>query len=99
MDTVSIGSHGRVRGLLVFSLILLVLLLGAVAVVTFLGNNSGGDVLTQDLSEPLGGVTTGTIDINAGSGNLTIDSLTGGEPLLAGGTLQYLETQGLPSRE
>ncbi len=56
------------------------------------------NVLTQDLSEPLGGVTTAKFDINTGTGNLTIDRLTGGEPLLAGGTLEYLENQGLPTR-
>jgi hypothetical protein len=55
-------------------------------------------VLTHNLSEPLGGATTAKVDINTGAGNLTIDKLTGGEQLLASGTLQYLENQGLPTR-
>jgi hypothetical protein len=55
-------------------------------------------VLTHSLSEPLNGATTAKVDINTDSGNLTIDRLTGGEPVLASGTLQYLENQGLPTR-
>lgn len=55
-------------------------------------------ILTYQLSEPLNGATTAKVDISTGSGNLTIDRLTGGEPLLATGTLQYVESQDLPSR-
>jgi len=55
-------------------------------------------VLSDTFSEPLNGVTTAMIDINAGDGNLTIDPLIGGESLLASGTLQYLEKQGAPTR-
>jgi hypothetical protein len=53
-------------------------------------------VLTHNLSEPLNGTKTATVDINTDSGNLTIDWLTGGEHVLASGTLQYFEKQGLP---
>lgn len=73
-----------------------ILLLGAL--VGCQGGGAGGNVLTQDLSEPLGSATAARIDINCGAGNLTIDRLAGGEPLLAGGTLQYSERQGPPSR-
>jgi len=62
------------------------------------GSNMAKKVLTYNLSEPLGGATTAKVDINTGAGNLTIDKLTGGEQLLASGTLQYLENQGLPTR-
>jgi len=55
------------------------------------------NVLTENLSEPLDGATTARVDVNAGDGNLTIDRLTGGEQMLVGGTLQYLENQGLPA--
>lgn len=55
------------------------------------------DTLIYDLSEPLNGAVTATLNINAGDGNLTIDTLTGGEPLLASGTLEYLESQGPPA--
>lgn len=55
-------------------------------------------LLTHSLSEPLNGATTAKVDINTDTGNLTIDRLTGGEQVLASGTLQYLENQGLPTR-
>jgi hypothetical protein len=55
-------------------------------------------VLTHNLSEPLGGATTAKVDINTGTGNLTIDRLAGGEQVLASGTLQYFENQGPPTR-
>ncbi len=55
-------------------------------------------VLTLNLSEPLGFVTTAKVDINTGDGNLMIDQLSGSEQLLASGTLQYLENQELPNR-
>jgi len=56
------------------------------------------NVLTDSFSEPLNGATTAKVDINAGDGNLTIDRLAGGEQVLASGTLQYFEKQGLPTR-
>lgn len=55
-------------------------------------------VLVDSLSEPLNGATTAKVDINTHSGNLTIDRLATGEPVLASGTLQYLENQSLPTR-
>lgn len=77
----------------------LVLLLVAVTGAGCWGSGPSRDVLTEHLSEPLNGVTTATVDIDAGDGNLTIDSLTGGEQVLAAGTLQYLEKQGQPDRQ
>ncbi len=56
------------------------------------------NVLTHTFSEPLNGATSAVVEIDAGDGNLTIDRLSGGEPVLASGTLQYLEKQGLPGR-
>lgn len=55
-------------------------------------------VLTHNLSEPLAGATTAKVDVNVADGNLTIDKLANGEQVLASGTLQYLESQGLPTR-
>lgn len=55
------------------------------------------NVLTHNLSEPLDGIKTANVEINTDSGNLTIDRLTGGEQLLASGTLEYFEQQGLPT--
>ena len=56
------------------------------------------NVLTDTLLEPLNGATAVKVDINAGTGNLTIDKLTGSEQVLASGTLEYLEEQGPPPR-
>lgn len=56
-------------------------------------------ILTDRLSEPLDGATTAKIDIHAGDGNLTIDRLVGGDPVLASGTLEYSEQQGRPARD
>jgi hypothetical protein len=55
-------------------------------------------MLTDNLLEPLNEATTAKVDINAGDGNLTIDRLTGDAQVLASGTLQYFENQGLPTR-
>jgi hypothetical protein len=56
------------------------------------------DVLTNNLAEPLDGVTTAKFDINVGDGNLTIDRLTDDAQLLASGALQYFEKRGQPTR-
>ena len=56
------------------------------------------NMLTDNFSEPLNQATTAKIDINAGDSNLLIDRLTSGEQVLASGTLQYFESQGLPAR-
>jgi hypothetical protein len=77
-------------------LIVLVLILGGVSGCSLV--NNAGNVLTENLSEPLNDATTAKVDIDMGTGNLTIDRLTGGEQLLAGGTLQYFENLGQPTR-
>ncbi len=53
-------------------------------------------VLTQILSEPLGAAKDAVIDIQAGTGNLTVDRLAEGGQLLAVGTLEYMEGQSPP---
>lgn len=53
-------------------------------------------LLTHNLMEPLDGVKTAKVDINTGTGNLTIDGLPSGVQVLASGTLQYLENQSSP---
>lgn len=55
-------------------------------------------VLTDTLSEPLNNATMAKVDINVGTGNLTIDTHTGGDQVLASGRLDYLEKQGPPTR-
>jgi len=55
-------------------------------------------VLTHNLSEPLCGATTAKVYVDVADGNLMIDKLASGEQVLASGTLQYLENQGLPTR-
>jgi hypothetical protein len=54
-------------------------------------------VLTQNLFEPLGLVTTANVSIDPGDGNLVVDGAINNEQLLASGTLQYLEKSGLPT--
>ncbi len=56
------------------------------------------NVLTDRLSEPLDGATTAKVDIDSGTGHLTIGRLSDSEKLLADGTLQHLEKQGVPTR-
>lgn len=56
------------------------------------------NVLTDKLSEPLAGTKTAKVEVDIADGNLTIDKLSDGEQVLAKGTLQYLEKQGLPTR-
>jgi hypothetical protein len=73
--------------------IVLVLLLSVLVTCT-----SGADILTDNLSEPLDGATKAKFELDVGDGNLTVDWLTGGEPLLAGGELQYFGSQGQPTR-
>lgn len=56
------------------------------------------NLVIDQLSEPLSGVTSAKINVYADDGNLTIDPLPGDEQLLANGTLQYFESQGRPIR-
>ena len=96
MKNLFVGYSRKVRAPLVASLIISILMLGGVTGCGVV--NNAGNVLTHNLSEPLGGATAAKLDINTGTGNLTIDRLTGGEPLLASGTLQYFENLGQPTR-
>jgi len=87
-----VGRHWRVR-------VAIPILLLSVAIGPGCGGSSPGEgVLTEHLSEPLNGVARAKLNIDAGDGNLTIDRLTGGEPVLIAGTLDYLEKQGQPAR-
>jgi hypothetical protein len=54
-------------------------------------------LLTRSLSVTLDGATAADVDVDCGTGNLTIDALPGGERVLAAGELQYLKKQGMPS--
>ncbi len=54
-------------------------------------------VLIHNLSQPLGGATSARVDINTGTGNLTIDTGTGGERVFASGSLEYMEGQEPPT--
>jgi hypothetical protein len=96
MKHLFVGSYRKVRLSRVVALIVLVLILGSASGCSLL--NNAGSLLTHNLAEPLGDVTAATIDIDTGSGNLTIDRVTGGEQLLASGTLQYYENLGQPTR-
>jgi len=96
MKNLFFDPNGKIRVRRAASLLILALLLGGLSGCGFMAD--AGNVLTHNLAEPLDGATAAKFDIYAGSGNLTIDPLTGGEPLLAGGTLQYLDSLGEPAR-
>jgi cell wall-active antibiotic response 4TMS protein YvqF len=55
------------------------------------------NLLTDELSAPLNGATAASIEIDTGTGNLTVDELPQGAQVLASGTLQYFEKQGRPT--
>lgn len=92
MQTVRVGPRPKARTFLTIVLIVVVLLI-AFFVLT---GSTGGDLLTQTRSEPLGGVTAARVVIDPGDGNLSVDGLTGGQPVLASAALQYREKKGLP---
>lgn len=54
-------------------------------------------VSTHNLSTPLNSANTASFEINSGTGNLVIDSLSRSDRLLASGELEYLEKQEPPS--
>ncbi len=91
MNSLFAGPNLLVGGLVAVGLV------GAVAGAFVLGSQNT-KVLTEALAEPLNGATAAKVEISAGSGNLTIDRLSGGEDLLAGGALEYTEKQGVPAR-
>jgi hypothetical protein len=96
MEAVRVSSKRRFPALLAIGLILLVLLLGVVATL-LLAPADGGKLFTQERSEPLNDVKSAKIDIDAGTGNLTIDGLNANVPLLASATLEYLENHAAPA--
>jgi hypothetical protein len=62
------------------------------------GNAMANKVLTQNISQPLNKAKGAKIDINCGTGHLTVDKLNADDQALAKGTLQYLQNQGLPNQ-
>jgi DUF4097 and DUF4098 domain-containing protein YvlB len=96
METASVSPKRKVSALLVVGLILLVLALGTVVVIVLFAPAPSGNVLSQNLSEPLNDVTSAKVDINAGTGNLSIDGLNANVPLLASAAVEYPEKQSAP---
>jgi len=54
------------------------------------------NLLTENLSAPLNGATAANVEIDTGTGNLTVDELPEVTQVLASGALQYFENQGRP---
>ena len=52
---------------------------------------------TDELSVPLDGATTASVEINTSTGNLLVDGLPAETQSLASGTVQYFEKQGRPT--
>lgn len=88
----------KMNGWIITSVVIVVLVLGATAVLTSGKNSRGNKVLTDNLSAPLNGAKTAKVEIDSGHGNLTIGPLEGGGQVLADGTLQYIESLGMPTR-
>jgi hypothetical protein len=78
--------------------IILVLLTSILTSCGLLGSATNGATLSYNFSEPIGDARNAKVDINTGSGNLTIDKLISNEQLLASGTLQYFEKLSLPEK-
>lgn len=78
--------------------LIVLFLIGAAVGIVFLLAPSQSAVAVQELAEPLNGANTSSLDFDLAEGNLAIDRLTGGEPLLVGGTLEYYENGGMPAR-
>jgi hypothetical protein len=78
-------------------IVVLVLLAGALIGCASRKSSVASPVQVDNLSEPRNGATSARIDIHAGDGNLIVDGLAS-ENLLAEGTLEYTEKQGLPVR-
>ena len=55
------------------------------------------NLLTEALSAPLNGATAANIEIDTGTGNLTVDDIPEDTHMLVSGALQYFEKQGPPS--
>lgn len=102
MNKIKITNNGKrqrkMNGWIIGSVIVVVLLLGAMVSTAYGKNARNGKLLIDNLSEPLNGAKAARIEINAGLGHLIMGRLSGGEDVLVGGTLQYLESQGPPAR-
>lgn len=55
-------------------------------------------LLTDQFTEPLDGTANAVVRIDAAEGNLSVGSLSWGEPLLARGALEYYEGRAQPAR-
>lgn len=84
--------------ILIAAVLIVLFLIGAVVGVVFLLGPSQSTLAMQELAEPLNAVHTSSLDLDLAEGNLAIDRLTGGEPLLAGGTMEYYEDGAMPTR-
>jgi Cell wall-active antibiotics response 4TMS YvqF len=61
-------------------------------------SSASADARAENLSTPLNGTLTAKVDIDSGSGNLTIDRLPAGEEaVLASCSLEYFKKQGRPT--
>jgi hypothetical protein len=84
--------------ILIAVVLIIFFIIGAVLGVVFLLAPSQNALAVQEIAEPLNEAHTSNLDLDLDQGNLAIDSLTGGEPLLVGGTLEYYENGGMPVR-
>lgn len=78
------------------TLIVLLLLAASVGLLFYTGFGSGGKLNTYDLNVHLLGDKSAVIDINSGTGDLTVDGQAGSVDL-ATGSLEYYSDNGAPS--
>ncbi len=98
MNALKTRCTGKVNVFLILLLATLVLVVSVITGFALFTKSVTGNVLNYNLTEPLGLATTAKIEINPGDGNLMVDRVTSGEQVLASGTMQYFERQGLPSQ-
>jgi N-terminal domain of toast_rack, DUF2154/Domain of unknown function (DUF5668) len=77
------------------TLIVLLLLVASVGLLFYTGFGSGGKLNTYNLNVPIAGAKSASVDINFGTGDLTVDSQANNEDLV-GGTLEYYSDSGSP---
>lgn len=96
MKNKNVSSKKKGPRILIILLIAIIMLIGAIAGLTYLGKKAAGDLVSWTFSEPLDGATSAKVTINPDDGNLTVEKNTSSEQMLARGTLEYFEHNGAP---
>lgn len=90
MSNITVGSNALVWGAVI------TLAAAGLAGFTFLGKSRSSKVVTESFAQPLNGQKRARVEINTGTGHLTIAGLERGKSDLASGEIQYLDNQTRP---